>query len=114
MYGHVRDLPEPNAWILWEGFFFFIEEQLCPLLIECLPVNINEGLAVHAVNVEDSIQMIHLMLEDSSWPATGLPWNIFTLFIDTCMGNMHSQNKFLNSLNFALIYRFGFFKFFQW
>lgn len=90
--------------------FVFIEEQLCPLLIECLPVNIDEGLGVHAVDIEDSIQMIHLMLEDSSWPATGLPCNFFTLLIDTCIGNMHSKNKFLNFLNFALIYKMYFFR----
>lgn len=61
-------------------------EWLC-LLVECLPVNIDEGPAVHAVNVEDSVQVIHLVLEDSSWPATGLPCNIFPLLIQTCEVN---------------------------
>lgn len=76
-----------------EFFFFFTEEWLYPLFVERLPINIDEGLAVHAVNVEDAIQVIHLVLEDSSWPATGLPRDIFTLLIQTCKGNVHSKNN---------------------
>ena len=36
------------------------------LVIVYLPVDVDEGLAVHAVNVEDPIQVVHLMLEDTS------------------------------------------------
>lgn len=57
---------------------------LFPLLIEGLPVDVDEGLAVHAVDVEDPIQMVHLMLEDSGWPAACLPRDIFTLLIQAC------------------------------
>lgn len=87
MLSHVPDLPGLDSWML------FTEEWLHPLFVERLPVNIDEGLAVHAVDVEDSIQVIHLVLEDSSWPATGLPRNIFTLLIQPCKGNIPSKNK---------------------
>lgn len=56
-------------------------------------MDVDEGLGVHAVDVEDSIQVIHLVLEDSSGPATGLPRHIFTLLIQTCKGNIHSKKK---------------------
>lgn len=51
------------------------------LLIVRLPVDVDEGLAVHVVDVEDPIQVVRLVLEDASWPATGLPRDLFTLLI---------------------------------
>lgn len=76
---------------------------ICPedlLFIVCLPVDVDEGLAVHAVDVEDAIQVVHLVLEDASWPATGLPRDSFSLLIQTCRGkrkiyslNSHSVSK---------------------
>lgn len=57
------------------------------LLVECLPVDIDEGPAVHAVHVQDPVQVIHLVLEDPSWPATGLPCNLLPLLIQTCKVN---------------------------
>lgn len=67
---------------------FYRRVVACPLFVKCLPVNIDECLAVHAVDVEDSIQVIHLVLEDSSWPTTGSPRNVFTLLVQTCKGNV--------------------------
>lgn len=55
----------------------------CCLFVMRLPVDVDEGLAVHAVNVEDPMQVVHLMLEDTSWPSTGLPCDSFTLLIQT-------------------------------
>lgn len=68
----------------------FRQEWPNRLFVERLPINIDEGLTVHAVDVEDSIQVVHLVLEDSSWPATGSPRNVFTLLIQTCKWNIHS------------------------
>lgn len=77
----------------------------CPedlLFIMCLPVDVDEGFAVHAVDVEDPIQVIHLVLEDTSWPATGLPGYSFTLLIQTCRENMQRDEKMnTNTLTFA-------------
>lgn len=64
-----------------------------PSLIECLPVNIDEGLAVHAVDVEDPIQVVHLVLDNSSWPAIGFPCNPFTLLVQTCRVTMETDKK---------------------
>lgn len=58
-----------------------------PLLVEGLPVDVDEGLAVHAVDVEDPIQVVHLVLEDTGWPAARLPRDIFTLLIESCREN---------------------------
>lgn len=57
--------------------------QVSFLFIVCLPVDVDEGLAVHAIDVEDPIQVVHLVLEDASWPTTGLPSDGFALLIQT-------------------------------
>lgn len=71
--------------------------MLCPkdlLFIVRLPVDVDEGLAVHTVNVEDPLQVVHLVLEDTSWPATGLPRDRFTLLIQACRVSMQrDKNK---------------------
>ena len=55
----------------------------CVLLVVLLPVDVDERLAVHAVGVEDPVQVVHLVLEDPSRPAARLPRDLFTLFIQT-------------------------------
>lgn len=54
------------------------------LFVVCLPVDINEGLCVHAVDVEDAVQVVHLVLDDPGRPATSLPRYSFAIFIETC------------------------------
>lgn len=63
------------------------------LFIVCLPVDVDEGLGVHVVDVEDPIQVVHLVLEDASWPATGLPRHGFTFLIQTCRVSMQRYDK---------------------
>ena len=96
----VPGLADYDLWML------STEERLRPLFVERLPVNIDEGLAVHAVDVEDSVQVVHFVLEDSSWPATGLPSDIFTLLVQTCKTKCSQEiiNKIRYSLKFALTY----------
>lgn len=75
-----------------------------PLFIVCLPVDVDEGLAVHTVDVEHPIQVVHLVLEDTSWPAAGLPRNGFTLLIQTCRVNMQRDEKiYRNALAIAFL-----------
>lgn len=70
-----------------------LDSRLRPLLVERLPVDVDEGLAVHAVDVEDSIQVVHLVLEDSSGPAAGLPRDVFTLLVQTCKEDVRRKYK---------------------
>lgn len=52
-----------------------------PLFVESLPVDVDERLAVHAVDVEDPVQVVHLVLKDPCWPSARLPRHFFTLLI---------------------------------
>lgn len=63
------------------------------LFIVCLPVDVDESFAVHTVDVEDPIQVVHLVLEDTSGPATGLPCDSFTLLVQTCRVNMQRDQS---------------------
>ena len=47
-----------------------------------LPLDVDEGLGVHVVDVENPVQMVHLMLEDPGWPATYLPCDWLRLLIE--------------------------------
>lgn len=67
------------------------------LVIVYVPVDVDEGLAVHAVDVEDPVQVVHLVLDDARWPATCLPRHGFTLFIQTWRRREQDTKKYRNT-----------------
>ena len=66
------------------------------LLIVRLPLDVDKGLAIHAVNVEQAVQVIHLVLDDSGRPATHLPTDRFSILVQTCVGAYVSQMHKIN------------------
>ena len=55
------------------------------LLVVRLPLDVDKGLAIHAVKVKQAVQVIHLVLDDSGRPATNLPTDRFSLLVQTCV-----------------------------
>ncbi|KFV70329.1 hypothetical protein N307_03609, partial [Dryobates pubescens] len=51
---------------------------------ELHPGDVGEGVGVHAVDVQDPIQMVHLMLDDAGSPACCLPAHWLPVLIHTC------------------------------
>lgn len=82
---------QPRRWKKSCSLHQFYDQSLCKclsfillLIIVHLPVDVDEGLAIHAVDVQDAIQVVHFVLDDACWPAAGLPQDRFTFFIQTC------------------------------
>ncbi|KFW84020.1 hypothetical protein N305_04757, partial [Manacus vitellinus] len=48
------------------------------------PAHVGEGAGVHAVNVEDPVQVVHLVLYDAGSPAHGLPAHRHPELVHTC------------------------------
>ncbi|KAL2300071.1 hypothetical protein Nmel_012030, partial [Mimus melanotis] len=48
------------------------------------PAHVGEGAGVHAVDVEDPIQVIHLVLDDPGGPARRLPAHRHPALVHTC------------------------------
>lgn len=56
------------------------------------PVDVDEGLGVHVIDVEDAVQVVDLMLQDTGRPAACLPRHRFTFFIQTCRNTTKSHS----------------------
>ncbi|KFO72590.1 hypothetical protein N303_14328, partial [Cuculus canorus] len=48
------------------------------------PVDVGEGAGVHPVDVENPIEVVHLMLDDAGGPACCLPAHRLPILIHTC------------------------------
>ncbi|KGL76533.1 hypothetical protein N309_00731, partial [Tinamus guttatus] len=51
------------------------------------PMHVGEGAAVHAVDEEDAVQVVHLVLDDAGGPARRLPAHRLPHLVHTCDGS---------------------------
>lgn len=73
------------------------------LVIHLHPVDVCKCLAIHFVNEQAALQVVHLVLDDASCPPTGLPHHLLSSGVQPCKGSYSLGEDMLNCIILNLL-----------
>lgn len=76
------------------------------LVIHLHPVDVCKCLAIHFVNEQAALQVVHLVLDDACCPPTGLPYHLISSGVQPCKGSYSLGEDMLNCIILNLLTNF--------
>lgn len=73
------------------------------LVIHLHPVDVCKCLAIHFVNEQAALQVVHLVLDDACCPPTGLPHHLLSSGVQPCKGSYSLGEDMLNCVTLNLL-----------